>query len=76
MIGARGCITNPTVTAVLPRDFLVAVVWQGVTPTLAPASTTCGQGAYGDEATRRAVVARVTIGCLQNDAATGLCVTP
>lgn len=76
MIGARGCITNPTVTAVLPRDFLVAVAWQGVTPTLAPTSTTCGQGAYGDEATRRAVVARVTIGCLQNDAATGLCVTP
>ena len=76
MIGARGCITNPTVTAVLPREFVIAVVWQGVTPTLAPTSTTCGQGAYGDDATRRAVVARVTIGCLQNDAATGLCVTP
>jgi type IV pilus assembly protein PilV len=74
MIDARGCITN--VVATMPREFLVAVTWQGLSPTVAPTSTTCGQGLYGNEQTRRALVARVTIGCLQNDPATGLCVTP
>jgi type IV pilus assembly protein PilV len=74
MIGARGCITN--VSATMPREFTVAVVWQGVSPTVAPTATTCGQGLYGDEQTRRALVARIKIGCLQNDPTTGLCVTP
>lgn len=74
MIGARGCITNTAAT--MPREFLVAVVWQGITPTVAPGGTTCGQDEYGNDATRRAVVARVKIGCLQNDPSTGLCVTP
>ena len=74
MIGARGCVAN--VTATMPREFTVAVVWQGVTPTAAPTSTACGQGLYGDEQTRRALVARIKIGCLQNDPTTGLCVTP
>jgi len=74
MIGARGCITNTIAT--MPREFKVAVVWQGLAPTIAPASTTCGQGQYGDDKTRRAMVATVVIGCLQNDPATGLCVTP
>jgi len=74
MIGARGCVTN--VSATMPREFSVAVVWQGVTPTVAPTATTCGQGLYGNEQTRRALVARVKIGCLQNDPTTGLCVTP
>jgi len=74
MIDARGCITN--VVATMPREFLVAVTWQGLSPTVAPTSTTCGQGLYGNEQTRRALVARVTIGCLQNDPTTGLCVTP
>ena len=74
MIGARGCITN--VVATMPREFVVAVTWQGLVPTVAPASTTCGQGLYGNEQIRRALVARVTIGCLQNDPTTGLCVTP
>lgn len=74
MIGARGCITN--VSAAMPREFTVAVVWQGVTPTVAPTSTACGQGLYGDEQTRRAMVARIKIGCLQNDPTTGVCVTP
>jgi type IV pilus assembly protein PilV len=71
MIGARGCVANTVATK--PREFLVSVAWQGVTPTVAPASTTCGQNAYGDEATRRAIVARVIVGCLQNDPTTGLC---
>ena len=74
MIGARGCVTN--VSATMPREFTVAVVWQGVTPTAAPTSTTCGQGLYGNEQTRRALIARIKIGCLQNDPTTGLCVTP
>jgi len=74
MIGARGCITN--VSATMPREFTVAVVWQGVAPTAAPTATTCGQGLYGDEQTRRALVANIKIGCLQNDPTTGLCVTP
>jgi len=74
MIGARGCITNPVTT--MPREFVLAVVWQGIAPTVAPASTTCGQGLYGDDKTRRAMIARVVIGCLQNDPTTGLCVTP
>jgi len=74
MIGARGCISN--VTATMPREFTIAVVWQGVTPTVASTATACGQGLYGNEQTRRALVARIKIGCLQNDPTTGLCVTP
>jgi type IV pilus assembly protein PilV len=74
MIDARGCIAN--VVAAMPREFVVAVTWQGLTPTVAPASTPCGQGLYGDDQLRRALVAHVTIGCLQNDPASGLCVTP
>ncbi len=74
MIGARGCITNTV--AAMPRQFDIAVVWQGITPTVAPVATTCGKDSYGNDATRRAIVTRVTIGCLQNDLTTGLCVTP
>jgi type IV pilus assembly protein PilV len=74
MNGARGCITNPV--AVMPREIVVAVAWQGLRPTVAPGATTCGQAAAVDDRTRRAMIARVTIGCLQNDPATGLCVTP
>ncbi len=72
MIGARGCVTN--LAAAMPREFVVAVVWQGITPTLVPKSTDCGQGSYGkNDAARRAMIARVKIGCLQNDPTTGLC---
>ena len=74
MIGARGCIINTEPT--MPRRFTVAVVWQGLNPTVAPGATTCGNGAYADDRTRRAMVAPITIGCLQNDINTGLCVTP
>lgn len=75
MIGARGCVANTVNT--MPRKFVVAVVWQGNTPTLAPQSTNCGQGSYGsNDAARRAMVAQVMIGCLQNDPTTGACVTP
>ena len=75
MTGARGCISNPV--ASMPRQVVVSVAWQGLSPTTAPGATTCGQGAYGtDDRFRRAMVASVTIGCLQNDPASGVCVTP
>ena len=74
MIGARGCVTN--LEPAMPRKFMVAVVWQGLAPTAAPAATTCGRGLYGDDRMRRAIVEYVTIGCLQNDVNSGTCVTP
>jgi type IV pilus assembly protein PilV len=75
MNGARGCVSNPVAT--MPRQVIVAVAWQGLTPTAAPGATTCGQGLYGtDDRFRRAMVASVTIACLQNDPSTGACVTP
>ena len=75
MIDARGCITNPVVT--MPRELVVAVVWQGLRATVAPGGTDCGKDLYGaDDRLRRALIARVTIGCLQNDPTSGACVTP
>ena len=74
VIGARGCIVNTA--PAMPRRFTVAIVWQGLTPTVAPESTDCGAGAYGDERRRRAMVAPLVIACLQNDITTGVCVTP
>ena len=76
MGGARGCVEalNPN----MPREFLVTVTWQGLTPTKAPgANINCGVGLYGpDEAQRRAMTSHVIIGCLQNNVATGACITP
>ena len=75
MTGARGCITMPVAT--MPRELIVSVAWQGLRPTLAPAATDCGKDEYGaDDRVRRAMTARVVIGCLQNDPTTGTCVTP
>ena len=74
MTGARGCVEN--IAPAMPREFLVSVVWQGINPTAAPGATACGSGQYGDEKTRRAITATVIIGCLQNNPATGSCVTP
>ena len=75
MNGARGCITNPVTT--MPREIVVSVAWQGLRSTIAPAATDCGKDQYGtDDRVRRAMVARVVIGCLQNDPTTGNCVTP
>ena len=74
MLGARGCVSLPVAT--MPREAVVAVVWQGVTPTLAPTSTTCGAAAFTQANTRRAMITRIKIGCLQNDPTTGVCVTP
>lgn len=52
MIGARGCISQPDPVAA-PNVYMVAVVWQGLRETGAPA-VACGKDAYGSEATRRA----------------------
>jgi len=73
---ARGCISNPV--AAMPREMVVAVVWQGIVPTIVPTATACGSGeaAYGaDGKLRRAMITRIKIACLQNDPATGVCVT-
>jgi type IV pilus assembly protein PilV len=74
MIGARGCIVNTEPT--MPRKFTVAVVWQGLTATATQSSTDCASGAYADARMRRAIIAPITVGCLQNDVNTGLCTTP
>lgn len=74
MIGARGCVA--LTVASMPREAVVAVVWQGITPTLAPTSTDCASAAFTQANTRRAMIARLKIGCLQNDPTTGECVTP
>jgi len=60
----------------MPRQFRVSVVWQGLNRTVAPTVTACGGGLYGTEDARRVVAQTLIIGCLQNDGATGNCVTP
>lgn len=75
MNGARGCIAMPVAT--MPREIVVSVAWQGLRPTSVPGGTDCGKDEYGaDDRVRRAMVARIVIGCLQNDPTTGTCVTP
>jgi type IV pilus assembly protein PilV len=75
MLNARGCVTIPV--SAMPRQVIVAVVWQGVTPTLVPASTNCAADPtlFPQANTRRAMIANIKIGCLQNDPTTGACVT-
>jgi type IV pilus assembly protein PilV len=58
LLRGRGCIT-----AGAANEYIVTVVWQGLVPTVAPVSL-CGQGAYGNEAMRRAVSMRVVISTL------------
>jgi type IV pilus assembly protein PilV len=72
MTGARGCIESVAVTPP-PYTFKVSVVWQGMSDTVDPASTTCGSGSYGDAKKRRALVATVTIACFNNDPVTKAC---
>jgi len=74
MIGARGCIE--VLQNTMPRQFRVSVAWQGLAETAAPQVSACGAGSYGDERRRRVAAAHVVIACLENDAATGACVTP
>jgi type IV pilus assembly protein PilV len=54
-LGARACITNPE-----PNVYIVAVAWQGVLATTAPAGP-CGTGAFGPDANRRVHSAVVQI---------------
>jgi type IV pilus assembly protein PilV len=66
MLSARGCIARATSGS---DRYVVAVAWQGVTPTSAPAAL-CGQGdaAFADEALRRVVASTVCVGRLRDDA--------
>lgn len=54
MIGARGCIDRISGTATSEVVLRVTVVWQGMTPTVAP-NQDCGEDAYGADNLRRAV---------------------
>jgi len=72
MTGARGCIESASATP--PYTFKVSVVWQGMSDTITPTSTTCGSGSYGGASKRRALIATVTIACFNNDIATGACI--
>ena len=58
MTGARGCIT-----AISATQYAVAIAWQGLQRTGAPA-TSCGQDSFSSEDTRRAVTTVVTIATL------------
>lgn len=60
MLGGRGCVTSPSTD-----EYLIEVVWQGLSTTAAPpASVLCGEGVYGDDKNRRAVTTVVRIGTL------------
>lgn len=59
MVGARGCIYELASTA--PKKYLIAIAWQGLTPT-ATSAIACGQGSYGgDENLRRVISIPITI---------------
>jgi len=61
MIGARGCVYQIAAAASgVPGEFLVAVAWQGLNNTAAPA-VDCGINEYGNEALRRVVTLPVSI---------------
>jgi len=55
MIGARGCVYQIAAAASgVPGEYLVAVAWQGLNITAAPAID-CGLNEYGNDAQRRVV---------------------
>lgn len=58
MLGARGCITNPSA-----NFYVLSIAWQGVRATGAPASG-CGLNAYSDEKMRRVVTTVVRMATL------------
>lgn len=62
ILNARGCIASPAA-----NQYLVALAWQGLQPTGAPANT-CGQDAFGSEDLRRIATVVVQIGTLANTA--------
>ena len=63
MIGARGCIDSISGSATSQVVVRVTVVWQGLSPTVAPSST-CGEDSYGDDRQRRAISVDVTLAYL------------
>jgi type IV pilus assembly protein PilV len=65
MIGARGCVEDISIISPPRVQYLLEVVWQGLTPTAnPPSSVACGSGLYGAETLRRAVTTVVQIGSL------------
>jgi type IV pilus assembly protein PilV len=61
MIGARGCVYQIVAPAAgVPAEYLVAVAWQGLNSTAAPAIL-CGQGLYSGEALRRVVALPISL---------------
>ena len=64
MIGARGCVYQISAAASgVPAQYVVAVAWQGLNNTAAPA-VNCGHNQYGNEALRRVVTLPVSIATL------------
>ena len=61
MIDARGCISFDAVTDL----YTVAVAWQGMMPTMAPANP-CASGLYGPDTNRRVVTTMFRIANLAN----------
>ena len=66
MLSARGCITRPATST---DRYVIAIAWQGITSTAAPASP-CGQGdpAFPDDTLRRTVAETVCIALLRDAA--------
>lgn len=63
ILNARGCITSPATD-----QYLIAVAWQGMQASGAPANT-CGQDAYSSEDMRRVVSVVLQVGQLFTSAA-------
>lgn len=62
MIGARGCVYE--LSAAVPKRYLIAIAWQGLTKSAIPA-VDCGAGSFGDdEGFRRVMTLPITIGNL------------
>ncbi len=66
MQGARGCITTlqtaDTAAGVCrPAVYQLAVAWQGMHPTVAPAQL-CGKDLYGADTNRRTISVRLSVG--------------
>jgi type IV pilus assembly protein PilV len=74
MLGARGCVSYDVLTELADSFgvtqpgsgiYSVSVVWQGVAPTFANTTNTCGTGLYPAETQRRVVTATLRIGALK-----------
>jgi len=61
MLDARGCVSFDVVTDM----YTVAIAWQGMMPTMAPANP-CASGLYGVDTNRRVVTASFRIASLAN----------